>query len=638
MSETLILLVAFVIIAVASSQISKLFTKLHLPIITGILFVGIIAGPFILKMVPTGIHLKLGFINDLSLAFIAFAAGSELYLKELRNRIKQISWITFGQLVIIFSMSSTIVYFLANQIPFMADLSANNKLVIALFMGTIFVARSPSSAIAVINELRAKGPFTSTVLGVTVVKEVFVIILFTIVLASSKSMINNEVIGVVFIIALLAELLVSFALGYGLGRLLSKIMSLKMEENYKAVIIVFVGYLVYVFTHYIGVYSKEWIGHEVFLEPLLICIIAGFVVANYTNFRFEFLTIMEKVGPFVYIAFFTLTGLSLSIDLLLSVWQIALLLFFIRLISVIIGTILGGVFAGDKIKYNLIGGMSYITQAGVAIGLSTIVAKEFPAWGEEFLTLLVAVIVINLIVGPPLFKWAINLMDEAHTKANSKDGEDIRDAIIFGYENQSIALATQLISQGWSVKIATRLTKDKTKDIDNAEIVHIKTLDNTAFKQLVCEKANTIVTMLSDDDSLIIANNAYESLGTKNLIVRLNDRNNAEKFQKLDAKIVEPNTAMVSLLDHFVRSPQATSLLLGMEDGKDTIDIEITAKEMHGMALRDLRFPQDAIILSVHRKDNALICHGFTRLRLGDIVTVVGSPESLDKVSYKLAN
>ena len=69
-------------------------------------------------MVPTGIHLKLGFINDLSLAFIAFAAGSELYLKALRNRIKQISWIAFWQLVIIFSMSSSIVYFLANEIPF----------------------------------------------------------------------------------------------------------------------------------------------------------------------------------------------------------------------------------------------------------------------------------------------------------------------------------------------------------------------------------------------------------------------------------------------------------------------------------------------------------------------------------------
>jgi len=186
------------------------------------------------------------------------------------------------------------------------------------------------------------------------------------------------------------------------------------------------------------------------------------------------------------------------------------------------------------------------------------------------------------------------------------------------------------------VKIATRLSN--TKPIDGVEVAHIKALDDKAFKQLDCEKANTIVTMLSDDDNLIIANNAYEALGTKNLIVKLNDRLNAEKFQQLDAKIVEPNTAMVSLLDHFVRSPQATALLLGMEEGQDSIDVEITAQEIHGMALRNLRFPQDAIILSIHRKGSALVCHGFTRLRLGDVVTVVGSRESLEKVSFKLAN
>jgi Trk K+ transport system NAD-binding subunit len=54
------------------------------------------------------------------------------------------------------------------------------------------------------------------------------------------------------------------------------------------------------------------------------------------------------------------------------------------------------------------------------------------------------------------------------------------------------------------------------------------------------------------------------------------------------------------------------------------------------MALRDLRFPSDVIILSVHRKNSALLCHGYTRLRLGDVVTVVGSPESLEKVSLKI--
>ena len=42
----------------------------------------------------------------------------------------------------------------------------------------ILVARSPSSAIAIVNELRARGPYTKTALGVTVVMDAVVILSF----------------------------------------------------------------------------------------------------------------------------------------------------------------------------------------------------------------------------------------------------------------------------------------------------------------------------------------------------------------------------------------------------------------------------------------------------------------------------
>ena len=121
-SNLLLLLASFTLIAIAANRISKEFQKIGLPIITGILIIGIIAGPFVLQMFPKNAHVKLDFINDIALAFIAFAAGSELYLKELRNRVRQIAWITFGQLVVTFVMSTTIIYFLAENIAFMSTL------------------------------------------------------------------------------------------------------------------------------------------------------------------------------------------------------------------------------------------------------------------------------------------------------------------------------------------------------------------------------------------------------------------------------------------------------------------------------------------------------------------------------------
>ena len=175
--ELISILLAFIIISVASGKISKFVQKLHLPLITGFLFVGIICGPFVLKMFPESGLQNLNFINDLCLSFIAFAAGSELYFNEMRDRVRSIGWITFSQLTITFLMSSLIVYFISNRIPFMTDLSENTKISISLIMGTIFIACSPSSAIAVISEMRAKGPFTQSALGVTVIKDVLVIIL-----------------------------------------------------------------------------------------------------------------------------------------------------------------------------------------------------------------------------------------------------------------------------------------------------------------------------------------------------------------------------------------------------------------------------------------------------------------------------
>ena len=53
------------------------------------------------------------------------------------------------------------------------------RLVQAMFAAVVAVGRSPSSAIAVVGEARASGPFTTTVLSVTMVTDVLVILLFT---------------------------------------------------------------------------------------------------------------------------------------------------------------------------------------------------------------------------------------------------------------------------------------------------------------------------------------------------------------------------------------------------------------------------------------------------------------------------
>lgn len=633
--EFIALLAGFAIVAVASGQLSKLFQWIHLPLISGMILIGIISGPYMVNLIQSNSIGRLTFINDLSLAFIAFAAGAELYLNELRNRFNSIRWMTFGQLIVSFVLGALLVFLISEYVPYMKDLNLVVKVCIALLTGAVFVARSPASAIAIINELRAKGPFTQTVLGVTVVKDFLVIILFGVILSISETLINGEEFSILAIILILVELILSFVMGYLLNLALRFVVSLKIERKIKSILILAAGFSVYQFSYLIRHSTELVFHHEIFLEPLLICITGSFIITNYSNYRAEFIRIIGDLGTPIYIMFFTLAGASMRLDVLAQSWLVALLFFSIRLITIIIGAYIGGTMAKDPPSFNKVAWMPYVTQAGVALGLATIVAGTFPAWGPQFSTVIISVIVLNQFIGPPLFKWAIRRVGEDRTRGNLHEYDGIRDVLIFGLESQSIALAKQLTNNGWLTRIVTLdATKSDTR-IDGIEVIYMDSISLENLNGIHAERTEVFVTLLTDKQNLEICEIAYQTYGTNVMVVRLHDREYFETFHKLGALIVEPATAMVSLLDHFVRSPQATSLLLGMQKDQDTRDIEVFNPNLHGVFLRDLRLPSEVIVLSIKRAGQVIISHGYTRLRMGDVLTLVGSIDSLDNVALR---
>jgi Trk K+ transport system NAD-binding subunit len=126
---------------------------------------------------------------------------------------------------------------------------------------------------------------------------------------------------------------------------------------------------------------------------------------------------------------------------------------------------------------------------------------------------------------------------------------------------------------------------------------------------------------------------AFEHFGTPNLVARLHGGgSDLGRFKELGVSVVDSASALVSLLDHYVRSPSAASLLLGQEAHRDVVEVVIGNKDLHGIALRDLRLPSDTLVLAIRRKGQLLLSHGYNRLRLGDEVTIVGSEESLEEV------
>jgi Trk K+ transport system NAD-binding subunit/Kef-type K+ transport system membrane component KefB/mannitol/fructose-specific phosphotransferase system IIA component (Ntr-type) len=634
--ETLVFCACFTMIAISSKEIGRTLIKTGLPLISGFLFTGMIAGPYVLNLISSDAIVHLRFIDEFSLAFIAFAASNELHLKELKKKIKSITWITTGLIVFTFILCTLTLFFLSDYIPFMKEMSAANQFAVSILAGSILVARSPSSAIAIINELRAKGPFTSTILSVTVIMDVLVIIIFSTNSSIADAIFSGIHFNIGFIGLLICELTLSFFMGYCLSFLLIAILKLSLKQTIKTALILLSGYAIFMLSKEVRYYSHFYFHLEILLEPLLICMVGSFYVCNFSRYRKEFSQILFEIAPPIYIAFFTLTGASLALDVLIDTWHIAVILFMVRCLALFIGTFFSGMLAKNSLKENRISWMAYVTQAGVGLGLAKEVIVEFPEFGTPFATIIISIIVINQIVGPPLFKRAIKKMGENHPRAKKDiEFEGIRDAVIFGTDGQAFALAQSLHSHGWQTKIAGMWTQSPKKPSTDIEVIRFSHITLSELQHMQLEKAGAIVAMMSDEENYQICEMAYEHFGTETLIARLKDRNLFMKFQALDVLIVDPSTAIVSLLDHFVRSPSAASLLMGMNSNQKIIDIEVRNPELYGVPIRDLPIPFDTIIMSIRRRGQIFIPHGYSSLEAGDIVTVVGTFKKLEEIALR---
>ena len=632
--QILIVLFAFIWVVIGSNQVAKLFQRTKLPLITGFLISGILIGPFGLGLITTESVEKINFVNYTSLAFIALVAGSELYLKEIRNSLKSIIWNTLSQLIITFFIISISVYFLEDFIPFMKQMNTPAKIAVAILTGTIFVAKSPSSVVAVISELRAKGRFTKMAISVTVLLDVLVIILFTICLTLANNLINETNFDFSFLYSIVVEFVIIFILGYLLSEVLKLLLSTQISNILKSFCLLILGFAIYKLSEFIEFVSFEYLHLELVIEPLLICIIASFIITNFSKYRDDLNIIIRETGPAVYVAFFTLAGATLSLDILLNTWTIALLIFAIYIFALIIASYTGNALALNPKKYRKIGWMPFVTQAGVGFALVYEVAHSFPEWGNQFVTIIIAVIVLNQLIGPPFFKWAIKIVGESHLPLQIPYRNN-KNALIFGLEHQSLSLARGLQNEDYAVEIASVEKRKNISHIKDLKIHFLEDLSVKCLNSINVGRYHTIILMLSDGENYKVGRLLFNNFGTKIVIVRLFDSIFADKFHELGALVVDPSTAISKLIEQFVRSPISASIILGEKDHKTMVDVKVQDRNLHGIALRDLRLPPDVLILSVKRKGQMLISHGYTRLRKGDIVTMVGSMESLQDLSLQ---
>ncbi len=382
-----------------------------LPKITGYIVAGMVCGPSLLSFLTDEVIAELRLVDDLALTFIAFAAGGELRLTMLKERRRSIGYTLLCQMLLMLLGVTLTILALHSWFPLTAGASFVQALSIAAICGVISVARSPSSAIAIISETKSKGPFTDMILGVTVAADVLTIFLFALVVSFSKLLLSpGKSIDLAFLAGIGAEVAGSLVLGFVIG----KGIALYLEKVRSELVIFILGmaFMIAKLSHWLAGFLDGEFGLQFHLEPMLICLAAGFYVQNRTRHGDKFLTIIDRSSLPIYAIFFAMSGAALKLEALRDTWHWALVLVALRGIFAYFSTYLGGRIAADPPRFQKASGFGFVTQAGVSLGLTKVVADKFDGFGVELATLLVAAIAINQVIGPVALKQALSFVGE----------------------------------------------------------------------------------------------------------------------------------------------------------------------------------------------------------------------------------
>jgi Kef-type K+ transport system membrane component KefB len=379
---------------------SELVEVVGLPHLSGYLAAGILAGPHVLHLIDEHSVVDLTHVNALALALIALEGGAHLRVDTLKKGVRSLAWATLLQSLVGILAMMVVFISLRRFIPFAEKLTTGALIGTGLLWGTLAITRSPSATLGIMSQTRAKGPVMTGTLSFVMTSDVVVVVLLATSMVVARPLIDPSATFSMHDFEDLAhDVFGSVALGTTLGLIL-------------AIYIRLVGAQLLVVFLALGFGMSELLAFLRF-DTLLAFMVAGFVVQNLSKQGEKFIAAIEQTGSIVYVIFFATAGAHLDLDLLRKLWPIAVALAGSRLLVTMATGRVASRLANDLPTVRRWGWAGLVSQAGLALGVAAVIERSFPILGSGFRALSIAVVALNEMFGPVLFKMALDRAGES---------------------------------------------------------------------------------------------------------------------------------------------------------------------------------------------------------------------------------
>ena len=378
-----------------------------LPDVTAYLIVGVIIGPSILgRLGIEGIGFinfeeveSLSIISDVALGFIAFAIGNEFKVSE----IKKIG----NQAFIIGILQAVFTTIVVDAVLVVLHIFLNNVITIpmAVMLGAIAAATAPAATLMVVRQYKAKGPVTDILLPVVALDDAVGLVVFAISsgIASAFMSGNVKVINLAFEPFL--EILFSILLGTIVAIILTYLERHFYSNSNRTILII----ASVILTVAIAKVSFKILNLNVAFSPLLVCMTLGTVFCNICPLSDDLMGRADTWSKPILVLFFVLSGAELNLDVFKNVLVVAVGIIYViaRSCGKYFGARISSSIAHSSEVVRKYLGITLLPQAGVALGMSALVAESFGEEGMIIRNITLFGVLVYELFGPTLTKIAL---------------------------------------------------------------------------------------------------------------------------------------------------------------------------------------------------------------------------------------
>jgi Kef-type K+ transport system membrane component KefB len=374
-------------VLVAGMLTDEIGRRTRLPRVTLMILFGVAVGPIGFGLLPLALYQSHEFLTSAALAMVAFLLGGRLTLTTLRQHGATI--LTVSAAVVLLTVLTLVTGLVAVGAP----------LVLALLLAGIATATAPVATHDVVKQVAAKGPFTTTLLGIVAIDDAWGIIAFSSLLLIAQALDGGAAVEILqtglweVLGALLVGAVVGLPAAYLTGRLHP---GEPIQTEALGVVFLCAGLAI-------------WLD----VSFLLAGMTAGAVVANLARHHNRPFHEIEHIETPFMVLFFVLAGASLAPGSLAQVGVIAAAYVVLRTLSRAAGGWIGASLAHEPASHRRWIGLALTPQAGVALGMALIAADRFPEHAEVLLAVTVGSTIIFELFGPLLTQTALRRVGEA---------------------------------------------------------------------------------------------------------------------------------------------------------------------------------------------------------------------------------